>query len=180
MQGNQGSNPGTQQSSQPALGWTNDSSNQQAPQNSGFKKRNPKRQFRGNGRGGTGYRGGQGNQNFQRNVNAVGMAPVVDLNAMYGVNPQMLTGQGVMPMQALPAGQYAPPPAQQQPNNFHFGGANQHMQAANVPMANQSQAPRGISGAQAAIPMQAAPSHTDPQRVGNLQLYSRVGSQLSG
>ena len=51
-----------------------------------------------------GYRGGQGNQNFQRNVNAVGMAPVVDLNAMYGVNPQMLTGQGVMPMQALPAG----------------------------------------------------------------------------
>ena len=117
-QDQQGNNPGFQQSNQPTGGWKNDAGNQTAPpQQSGDKKRQSNRQ--GNQRGG--YRGGyrgqgyqnqgnqgyqsQGNQGYQRNINAVGVGQM-DLNPMYAMNSQALPGQYLMPMQAMPAGQY--------------------------------------------------------------------------
>ena len=187
-QDQQGNNPGYQQSNQPTGGWRNDASNQAAPPQYSFDKKKKQANRQGNQRGG--YRGGygnqgyqsqgsqgyqsQGNQGYQRNVNTVGVGQV-DLNQMYAMNSQALPGQYLMPMQAVPAGQYS---MQQQPqSNYHFGGG-QDVPGANV-QGNPPVGPRGISNAigQAPGPQQAASPIMEPQRVGNLQLIGRGRSQ---
>ena len=177
-------NPGFQQSNQPTGGWKNDAGNQAAPpQYSGDKnKKQANRQgnkrggYRG-GRGGQGYQNNgnqgyqnQGNQGYQRNINAVGMSQM-DHNQMYVMNSQALPGQYLMPMQAIPAGQYNMQPQPQ--NNYHFGG-NQEVPGPNIP-GNPQLGPRGISSAirQAPGPEQAESPIVEPQRVGNLQLINR-------